>query len=324
MSRLQSLDFMCIGRRYIQLPSQAVLLVGLMLCAGASWGEAGSRSIIEVSHRKGTLTVTAVNATLSEVLYEISRQSGIKISLTGQFDEQVTRTVINASVADVIRQLTNSGTFVIIHDQARAGEAARGIQEIWLYRGISGQAPSVLITRKSTTRVQKSNAADVPESPEIEPDQEIRRQVSELSELSRSARISKARELALRDDPAAVAILGEMLALDEDWEVRMEAVKALRNIGDERAVESLERGLGDTQVAIRLGVVHAIGASRGDRALLGLGQVVFGEQDPEVRRLAVEYLSQTPAEAARAFLEAASNDSSEIVRDEARRALGLE
>lgn len=322
MLKSRNADFGWIGRSF-RLLSRGVLLSSILWSAHASSAETPSKTIIDVTHREGILTVVAVDARLSEVLEEIGRQLRINLSLLGKFDERLTRTIIDASVADVVRQLVTDGTFVIIHDQARADEPVGQIRDIWLYRRASGQASSVVITRKSAPKTLESSATVASGSEGADSDEEVRRQVTELNELSKSARMAMVRQLALRDDLVAIAILGEVLETDQNGDVRREAVKALRNIGDERAVAFLERGLGDPQVGIRMEVVHAIGTTGGDRALLDLGQVVFGEEDAEVRRLATEYLAQNPTDAAQAFLEAASNDPNETVRYEARRALGL-
>jgi len=311
-------------RRRFRLLSRGVLLSSMLWGAHASSAETPSRTIIDVTHRDGILTVVAVDARLSEVLEEIGRQSRINVSLLGKFDERLTMTIIDAAVSDVVRRVVTDGTFVMIHDPARADEPLGRIRDIWLYRRASGHASSVVITRKSAPKTLESSAAVASGSGGANSDEEVRRQVTELNELSNSARMAMVRQLALRDDPVAIAILGEILETDQNGDVRREAVRALGNIGDERAVASLERGLGDPQAGIRMEVVHAIGTTGGDRALLDLGQVVFGEENAEVRRLATEYLAQNPTDVAQAFLEAASNDPNDSVRYEARRALGLE
>ncbi len=268
--------------------------------------------------------MVAIDARVSEILEEIGRESGINISLLGKFDERITRTMVDTPVADAIKRLIPDGVSVIIYDQARAAQPVRQIQEVWLYRRVSGPVSTVVITQKSATQTLESSAAVESEAQGTDSDLKVRRQVAELSELSKSARMAMVRRLALRDDSMAIAMLGEILKTDRDIDVRKQAVKALRDIGDERVVVSLEKGLGDPQVWIRMEVVHAIGTIGGDHSVRDLGQVIFGEEDAEVRRLATEYLAQNQTEAAQAFLEAASNDRNEIVRETARRALGLD
>jgi hypothetical protein len=304
--------------------SGSFLLASILWCPHSLSAEMPAETTLEIAHRDGILTVVAIDARLSEVLEEIGRQSRINISLRGTFDERITQTIIDAPVTDVVRRIVTDGTFVVIHDQTGEGEPAGRIRAIWMYRRDFGQASSVVIARKSLRATPESSSALPSGSESMEAEGEVRRQVNELSELSESERLAMVRQIALRDDSAAIAMLGEILETDRSGVVRREAVKALRNVGDESAVASLERGLGDPQVGIRMDVVDAIGSTGGDRALLDLGQVVFGEEDAEVRRLATEYLAQSPTDAARAFLEAASNDRSEMVRFEARRALGLE
>lgn len=77
------------------------------------------------------MTITAVDAPLSEVLREIGRQFRIKIVLIGEFDGRITRSFVDASMMDVIRRFINAGAFVIIHGQARAETSTGSIRKIW-------------------------------------------------------------------------------------------------------------------------------------------------------------------------------------------------
>ena len=126
-------------RRRFRLLSRGVLLSSVLWGAHASSAETPSRTIIDVTHRDGILTVVAVDARLSEVLEEIGRQSRINISLLGKFDERLTMTIIDAAVTDVVRRVVTDGTFVMIHDQVRADEPLGRIRDIWLSRAERNQ-----------------------------------------------------------------------------------------------------------------------------------------------------------------------------------------
>lgn len=174
---------------------------------------------------------------------------------------------------------------------------------------------SVFVAKPGTARKRVTGAVGAPEPKLGEFNEEIRRRVTELSKISRDDRIAMVRNYLRHHDPERVPILGEILATDDDLDIRLEVVKAMQEIGNGQALISLEIGLGDTQIDIRFEVVRANGAVGGDRALLDLEQVVFGEEDPELRRLTIKSLSREPSEAAHTFLKAATEYPRDIVRD---------
>ncbi len=137
----------------------------------------------------------------------------------------------------------------------------------------------------------------------------------DLAGLDRDERLYAMEWLADLGDHAAVTALRHFLALDPDPAVRGEAALALGSIGGEAASEALELGLGDVDPDVRFQAVEAIGEAADFRTTLALGQVFFGETDPEIRMSAIAGLSRTRGEAALAFLEAATQDPDEQVRD---------
>jgi HEAT repeat protein len=125
-------------------------------------------------------------------------------------------------------------------------------------------------------------------------------------------------------DRVAIAALGRILVEGEDPAVRLRAAQMLQRIDGPQAVGELARGLGDTDRSIRMAVVNGLAESSSEEAMLGLGQVLFGDEDHEVRLLAVDHLARDPGEAAHAFLQAAADDPDQEVRATARQALGIE
>jgi HEAT repeat protein len=115
--------------------------------------------------------------------------------------------------------------------------------------------------------------------------------------------------------------LGQIRSADEHPTVREQAVKALSELEGEPVVAALQNGLGDEEPWIRSEVVGALGNIGGEQAVISLGQVLFGEPEPEIRSLAIDYLATQPGEAARHFLEAALEDPDVLVRQAAESAL---
>ena len=137
----------------------------------------------------------------------------------------------------------------------------------------------------------------------------------DLAGLDRDERLYAMEWLAGLGDLAAVKALRHFLALDPDSAVRGEAALALKSIGGEAASKALVLGLGDVEPEVRFQAVEAMGEAASFRNTLALGQVLFGETDPEIRMSAIAGLSRVSSEAALAFLEAAAQVPHEQVRD---------
>ena len=117
----------------------------------------------------------------------------------------------------------------------------------------------------------------------------------------------------------ALDLLDSVLA--EESILRVHAVAALGRIGGDGATARLERILTDHDQRVRTEVVRALGVAKAQRAMLALGQVVFGDYDAEMRKVAVEGLGARHDKAAEAFLEAAAADEDSEVRGAAMEAL---
>ena len=135
-----------------------------------------------------------------------------------------------------------------------------------------------------------------------------------LAGLDNNQRLYAMQWLADVGDEEAIRALGRFLALDAEPAIRNEAALALGDIGSEAASQALALGLGDSDPDVRFQVVEAMGGVARQRTTLILGQVLFGETDPEVRMSAIAGLSRSRSEAAWAFLEAATEDPDPEVR----------
>jgi hypothetical protein len=91
--------------------------------------------------------------------------------------------------------------------------------------------------------------------------------------------------------------------------------------GDRARLRALDRlsGRVDRVAIAALGRILV----EGEDPAVRLGQVLFGDEDHEVRLLAVDHLARDPGEAAHAFLQAAADDPDQEVRATARQALGI-
>jgi hypothetical protein len=86
-------------------------------------------------------------------------------------------------------------------------------------------------------------------------------------------------------------------------------------------IEGIEANLGNPDASARMEVVSLLESIESDRIVPLLGQILFGDPDPGVRLAAMEALARQRGEAAKAFLEAATNDRDTAVRETAILAL---
>ncbi len=273
---------------------------------------------IDVRIDSGLLSLHSRDAPLAEVLAEISRQAGIELVVEVELGYPVSKSFSNEPLARALQRLLSGTNYIMVYGPS--GDAvsppypvalriygissgARSSAGAPAYEGGVDLSQEAAIARRAVTL----NLGPIPDR--------ISGLFEDLAELDRDQRRYAMEGLAELGDFAAVEVLRHFLALDPDPAVRGEAALALRSIGGEAASEALELGLGDVDPDVRFQVVEAIGEAAGFRATLALGQVFFGETDPQIRMSAIAGLSQTRSEAALAFLEAAAQDPHEQVRD---------
>ncbi|MCU7939372.1 MAG: HEAT repeat domain-containing protein [gamma proteobacterium symbiont of Bathyaustriella thionipta] len=110
--------------------------------------------------------------------------------------------------------------------------------------------------------------------------------------------------------------LSELL-LSDDPEIRIQAVKELAITDNEYSLKRLVSALNDKDSHVRSEIIYALGHSNSNSEYL-LGQIIFNEQEPLLRRQAVEFLAFRASPAAISLIFAARNDSDERVKEEAQ------
>ncbi len=273
---------------------------------------------IDVRIDSGLLSLHSRDAPLAEVLAEISRQAGIELVVEVELGYPVSKSFSNEPLARALQRLLSGTNYIMIYGPSEDTVSPPYPVALRIY-GISPGA------RSSTGAPAFEGGEDLSQEAAI-----ARRAVAlslgpvpdhdsglfeDLAGLDRDQRRDAMQWLADLGDLAAVEALRHFLALDPDPAVRGEAALALRSIGGEAATEALVLGLGDVDPDVRFQVVEAIGEADDFRNTLALGQVLFGETDPEIRMSAIAGLSRVSSEAALAFLEAAAQDPHEQVRD---------
>ena len=298
---------------------QGHLVYGQTVSRQADGGETtGESALIEVSIDSGLLTLRASEAPLADVLREIAAQAGIEVALNGEFEHPVTQSFSGVAVEQGLKRLIGDVAFIMIYGPDHSGGGPPPLVGLRVYELVAVEATVIdkrndeLATDMSRSAVIARRSVMLGLGPAPEYDEGLHK---DIASLDRDQRLYAMQWLADEGDQAAVWALGRFLALDEDPLVRGEAALALKDIGGAEAADALELGLGDIDPDVRFQVVDALSGMGGFEATLKLGQVIFGDSDPEVRITALAGLGSEKSEAAQAFLEAAVEDSDERVRE---------
>ncbi len=104
-------------------------------------------------------------------------------------------------------------------------------------------------------------------------------------------------------------------------DIRRQALTELANLGSDRSIEPLSRGLSDRSQEIRAETLYLLADHAGDTLHL-LGQALIGDRDPFVRAEALELIAEFGTPAADALLLLGINDDDEDLRARARELVG--
>ena len=257
------------------------------------------------------LSIQAENAPLVKLLHAVARASGARLFIRADLSQRVTTTFTRIPLVVALRRLLPNRAFVVVSSTS-SGQQERPavVQEIRVY-GRAGINPAAVEIDALTMR--RAETATLSETGSEELDS--------VSGLGAGERLAVIYALAARSDERAIRLLGQMLEVDDDLDVRDAIVSVLLELGGDSAAQALQRGLGDPAPSIRSHIVDALGMTTGQPGTLGLGQVLFGEPDPQIRSSAVAYLAEMGTSAAREFVRAAANDPDKQVRNAAQAAL---
>jgi hypothetical protein len=277
--------------------------IGLHPGAGRSGERAApSPPVLEVTLENGLLSVNARNAPLGDVLRTIGKQAAVLVTVADDVDDRVTATLTRVPLEEGLRQLARGHSVLLVFEASPGWMAPPRLAEIQVYRG-SGVPPA------AAAEVVPALAA--PSADMVGPDE------------AWNSRLSAIAATGQRGDAVAAEYLAHVLGEDPDPRARVQAIRALRRIGGEPALDGLSLALGDTDHRIRMEAISAYVAVAAAGRLSTLGEIVSVDPDPEVRRYAVRVLARLGTPEALGLLARAASDPSDMVRDavgEARRA----
>ena len=251
----------------------------------------------EVRLKNGWLTVRAHDTLLIDVLDAIALVAGADARFGGDLNTPISLSFGPVPLDRGIRRLVGQHTLVMIQKADEGSPGMPRLSELRVYGPATVQAgPSRRISK-----------ADL-----------LKRITQDLAGPNPAHRVVAVQRVSDLERDVALDLLDNVLA--EESTLRVHAVAALGRIGGDGATARLERILTDHDRRVRTEVVRALGVAKAQRAMLALGQVVFGNYDAEMRKVAVEGLAARHDKAA-AFLEAAAADEDPGVRGAALEAL---
>lgn len=267
-----------------------------------------AKPLIKLELRAEKLSANISNVPLSEVLTQLGKELGIRIYLRGELNSPSNVSFSAVPLTEAIRLLTVGHSLVIMYRPDNIQEVQDSLSRItgiWVFENKGAPASNT---------VGRSSAEEVNDSPSAEPEPEP--VASNRTELVDQDKDSK--------DDTELGTWSRILRRNEDPETREKALRVLEQIGTEKAVSTIAELLKDDSASMRNLVVDSLSRIQSEQATLILGQIVFGDRDPEVRLAAVQALGYKYGEASVAFLIAATKDKDDRVSKAARIALGQE
>lgn len=305
----------------VGLAGAAAILLACNPVWAASHNDAGPAATtasanIQFTIDSGHLTLQAEGAPLAEVVTRICKQAGIKFTLQGDLVRPVNRIITNRPLDSAIADLLGNTSFVMIYGLP-AGADTPQLLEVRASGQIIGSTGSRARSEgpfaEDNSVAAKWARRAVTLGFDLEPAEDMDL-FTDLVDLEAGERLYAMQWLASQGNGEAIEALGRFLALDKDPAIRSEAALALGTLGGQAATQNLSRALGDADPDVRFQIVEAIGKTRGAETTLVLGQILFGDPDPENRISALQSLHRIGDEAAGAFLAAAAKDSDPAVR----------
>ena len=234
--------------------------------------EEGPKGGLEVKFQNGLISMNVVNYPLRNVLDEIIKQTGLKITIFGPLEEKISARLDNLSVDKALSKIiANKANFVFYYTQ----------------KVVEDSSPVVQLAEVKVYPQSKGGYAVASETtPQAKPIKSIPTKKAEIPQVSKyPERIGE----GMDRDKMGEELLGALKS--QNGEVRESAAYALAEIGDKKAVEPLIESLDDENSWVRESAVRALGKLRDEEAI-GPIMKLLNDEDVDVRESASEVLKQ--------------------------------
>jgi hypothetical protein len=260
-----------------------------------------------VTFRDGLVSIQADGETVTEILANVERKTGITLHVRAALPEDpVTLSLRDVPVEEALRRLLGpEANLLLVFDGS--GGSGHSVAEVWILRRgrgvtatpVAANPPTGPIARPDTatpgaTSPEDARQARVQAIGALGDSNDVEQALPLLVAASRDEdpiiRKAAAEALGELDTDDAIAPLGELLLNDPDWEVREAAAEAFEELESPQSVGVLRAALLDADEDVRLAVVDALGAIGGPEAI-ALLRTALRDEDEDVRDSAAEALA---------------------------------
>jgi len=248
-----------------------------------AYAEKGSVTIENLRVTNNKVSLNAKNISLKELLQALCDKASIELVLNGQFPNKVNIAVYNQPTEQFFKKLLNSSDYVLVYSKDK-----QSIKKVLVYESFDHLQSLITFINKPAPN-------------------EILEELEWIHYLS------------TRSEDEAISGLSEIIATKEQHlESKLYAIEQLSYLAHNKTiVNAMAEGLADDRPEIREQVVNALGKLDYPNAHQILGQVIFGEQDPNLRLQAVKQLANIHTPVSEAFIKAATEDKNPAVQAEA-------
>ena len=248
--------------------------------------------VVEVAHRLVTMQVR--NASLSEVLDEIARQTGLVIEGHATVDSRITIDLEQLDLEAALR--------LILEGQSYALEFA--------LETIPDERDNVRVPQRLRIFPDDPDVAARSWSPDDAADAGLDGHTIDPTKIRAILESSDdpwdrgdaVEALAESEQPHVAVPLITVALIDRDEDVRLAAVEALATLGGDGAAEALQTALRDEESTIREAAIETLEALGGDQAARSLA-VALHDTDADLRERAVDALGNIASPSAIQLLE---------------------
>ena len=270
----------------------SLFLAAPLLCARAADGDGGDpvRAVasgfeLRVAAGGHSVSVISRDASVEDILHEISRQNGLVVRITGKVSDPITLEFHRLPLGEALRRVLTNHNFLLDHTPSgnRSGVDGRPPGRLWVFARDHSDTPDGG-PPSSPDGVGPSRSAGRP--PEAGTTESLLRTLSEGDVTERRQAMYP---LIRTGSDVAIAAVTDALT-DEHAEVRMEAAYALGEAGVKSAVWKLAQSLNDAERFVRIAAVEALADIGGDEAVNALS-IALQNSDATVHEAAAEALA---------------------------------
>jgi len=206
--------------------------------------------IIQFSNDRLTLNIEDIS--LTELLEEIARQSGLSVMSYKSLEEKVTIQIHQIPLDAGLRRILRQHNFVVGYSQQLGGNksAVRRPRKLWIFPG--GKKQNSINTMPLDYVGQDLSDNDLGSLAEIRTDNSVESLILALSkEKSEEVRQEIILDLGWLGDKRAIEPLAQILRKDQNPEVRESAIIALIQIGGDGVIDPLIYAKSDHDSTVR-------------------------------------------------------------------------